>query len=269
MLLLDASKLATHGKHAVAPVAQMSLVIADELRGRRSPPAIARLPAGSRAGPHVAHTRDFPRREARKSIHRVGLVGTGLSCKVRRENGRIASLSTSDGGSGCGGGGAVGVSGAGARRAGARGAQDERAVAAAGHRRQHAGLQLETRRHGPRGAAVRVRDPRRGVRGAARVGPVPVAVGQGRVRQGVRRRLRRCVRCPRASRPSGRSACGTPPARRRRGARPRRSRPACSQQSDWGSAKWIELAGRTNAQPLPIFARGFALDKPVAAPACT
>ena len=35
------------------------------------------------------------------------------------------------------------------------------------------------------------------------------------------------------------------------------------QQSDWGSAKWIELAGRTNAQPLPIFARGFTLDKSV------
>ena len=30
------------------------------------------------------------------------------------------------------------------------------------------------------------------------------------------------------------------------------------QQSDWGSARWIELAGRTNAQPLPIFARGFS-----------
>ena len=37
----------------------------------------------------------------------------------------------------------------------------------------------------------------------------------------------------------------------------------CSKQSDWGSAKWIELAGRTTAQPLPIFARGFSLDKPV------
>ncbi len=35
------------------------------------------------------------------------------------------------------------------------------------------------------------------------------------------------------------------------------------EQSDWGSAKWVELAGRTNAQPLPIFARGFSLDKPV------
>ena len=34
-------------------------------------------------------------------------------------------------------------------------------------------------------------------------------------------------------------------------------------QSDWGSAKWIELAGRTNAQPLPIFARGFSVDKSV------
>ena len=35
------------------------------------------------------------------------------------------------------------------------------------------------------------------------------------------------------------------------------------QQSDWGSAKWIELAGRTTAQPLPVFARGFTLDKSV------
>ncbi len=34
-------------------------------------------------------------------------------------------------------------------------------------------------------------------------------------------------------------------------------------QSDWGSAKWIELAGRTAAQPLPMFARGFSVDKPV------
>ena len=31
-------------------------------------------------------------------------------------------------------------------------------------------------------------------------------------------------------------------------------------QSDWGSAKWIELAGRNNTQPLPIFARGFSVD---------
>ena len=35
------------------------------------------------------------------------------------------------------------------------------------------------------------------------------------------------------------------------------------QQADWGSAKWIELAGRTTAQPLPVFARGFTLDKSV------
>jgi hypothetical protein len=34
-------------------------------------------------------------------------------------------------------------------------------------------------------------------------------------------------------------------------------------QSDWGSARWIELAGRTNAQPLPIFGRGFSVEKPV------
>src|ERR1700754_4488900 len=34
-------------------------------------------------------------------------------------------------------------------------------------------------------------------------------------------------------------------------------------QSDWGSARWIELAGRTTSQPLPIFARGFSLGKPV------
>ena len=31
------------------------------------------------------------------------------------------------------------------------------------------------------------------------------------------------------------------------------------QQSDWGSAKWIELAGRNNTQPLPIFARAFSV----------
>ena len=35
------------------------------------------------------------------------------------------------------------------------------------------------------------------------------------------------------------------------------------QQSDWGSAKWIELAGRNNTQPLPIFARAFSVDKTV------
>jgi hypothetical protein len=35
-------------------------------------------------------------------------------------------------------------------------------------------------------------------------------------------------------------------------------------QSDWGSAKWIELAGRTASQPLPMFARGFSVDKPIA-----
>jgi alpha-L-rhamnosidase len=35
------------------------------------------------------------------------------------------------------------------------------------------------------------------------------------------------------------------------------------QQSDWGSAKWIELAGRTNTQPLPILARAFSVDKTV------
>ena len=34
-------------------------------------------------------------------------------------------------------------------------------------------------------------------------------------------------------------------------------------QSDWGSAKWIELAGRTTAQPLPIFARPFSDHKTV------
>ncbi len=34
-------------------------------------------------------------------------------------------------------------------------------------------------------------------------------------------------------------------------------------QSDWGSAKWIELAGRTAAQPLPMFGRSFSVDKPV------
>ena len=35
---------------------------------------------------------------------------------------------------------------------------------------------------------------------------------------------------------------------------------ALLQQSDWGSAKWIELAGRTNTQPVPIFARAFSVD---------
>ena len=35
------------------------------------------------------------------------------------------------------------------------------------------------------------------------------------------------------------------------------------QQSDWGSARWIELAGRNATQPLPIFARGFSVDKPI------
>ena len=40
-------------------------------------------------------------------------------------------------------------------------------------------------------------------------------------------------------------------------------------QSDWGSAKWIELAGRNNTQPLPIFARGFSSTRRSRARACT
>ncbi|MGW3352399.1 family 78 glycoside hydrolase catalytic domain [Nonomuraea rubra] len=33
------------------------------------------------------------------------------------------------------------------------------------------------------------------------------------------------------------------------------------QQSDWGQARWIEYPGRTEAQPMPIFARAFDLDR--------
>ncbi|TYB50572.1 Bacterial alpha-L-rhamnosidase [Nonomuraea sp. PA05] len=33
------------------------------------------------------------------------------------------------------------------------------------------------------------------------------------------------------------------------------------QQSDWGQARWIEYAGRTESQPMPIFARAFDLDR--------
>jgi alpha-L-rhamnosidase len=36
------------------------------------------------------------------------------------------------------------------------------------------------------------------------------------------------------------------------------------QQSDWGSARWIEYPGRTEGQPLPIFARQFDVDRDVA-----
>ena len=57
VLLLDASKLATHGKHAVAPLAQMSLVIADELRGGDAPLACA--PAGA-DGPSTHTLGIFP-----------------------------------------------------------------------------------------------------------------------------------------------------------------------------------------------------------------
>jgi alpha-L-rhamnosidase len=32
-------------------------------------------------------------------------------------------------------------------------------------------------------------------------------------------------------------------------------------QSDWGSARWIEYPGRTEAQPMPIFARQFSVDR--------
>ena len=32
------------------------------------------------------------------------------------------------------------------------------------------------------------------------------------------------------------------------------------EQADWGAARWIELAGRTNAQPLPMFARAFTVE---------
>ncbi|WP_344947025.1 family 78 glycoside hydrolase catalytic domain [Sphaerisporangium flaviroseum] len=32
-------------------------------------------------------------------------------------------------------------------------------------------------------------------------------------------------------------------------------------QSDWGSARWIEYPGRTEAQPMPIFARRFDIDR--------
>lgn len=35
------------------------------------------------------------------------------------------------------------------------------------------------------------------------------------------------------------------------------------EQTDWGAARWIELAGRTPQQPLPIFARGFTVGKEV------
>ena len=106
--------------------------------------------------------------------------------------------------------------------------------------------------------AVRLRGPRRGVRGAARVGPVPVAVGQGRLRQAVRRRLRRRSAAVAPAGRRGRCACGTPTARRPAWSAPAAFETGLLQQSDWGSAKWIELAGRTNAQPLPIFARGFS-----------
>ncbi|MFC5823272.1 family 78 glycoside hydrolase catalytic domain [Nonomuraea insulae] len=33
------------------------------------------------------------------------------------------------------------------------------------------------------------------------------------------------------------------------------------QQSDWGTARWIEYPGRTEAQPMPIFARQFGIDR--------
>ncbi|MEV0830457.1 family 78 glycoside hydrolase catalytic domain [Nonomuraea rubra] len=33
------------------------------------------------------------------------------------------------------------------------------------------------------------------------------------------------------------------------------------QQSDWGQARWIEYPGRTEAQPMPVFARAFDLDR--------
>jgi alpha-L-rhamnosidase len=33
------------------------------------------------------------------------------------------------------------------------------------------------------------------------------------------------------------------------------------ERSDWGAAKWIDYPGRAVSQPLPIFARGFTVDK--------
>src|SRR5688572_25729770 len=33
------------------------------------------------------------------------------------------------------------------------------------------------------------------------------------------------------------------------------------QQSDWGTARWIEYPGRTEAQPMPIFAKQFTVDR--------
>ena len=101
--------------------------------------------------------------------------------------------------------------------------------AAAGHRRRHAGLQLEAQRAPaapPLQSAYEIRVA--ATEAQLAVGPVPVAVGQGRVRQGVRRRLRRR---PAAVAPARRLA-GPRLGRQRRGVgveRARRSsRPGCS-----------------------------------------
>ena len=124
--------------------------------------------------------------------------------------------------------------------------------------------------HGPRRRPDGVRGPRRRV--ARRSSPAGRTCGSRARSARTRHRTSSTavLRCRCGSPPRGRYACGMAPARPRRGASPRASRSASWNQSDWGSSRWIELAGRTNAQPLPIFARGFSLDKArSAAPACT
>ena len=108
---------------------------------------------------------------------------------------------------------------------------------------------------GPRGDAVGVRDPRRGHR--RRSWPPGRTCGSRArsPRPSSRTSSTAGSRSRRASRRPGRYACGTRPARRPPWSAPATFETGLLKQSDWGSAKWIELAGRTNAQPLPIFAR--------------
>ena len=82
--------------------------------------------------------------------------------------------------------------------------------------------------------------------------------GKVALRRPVRRPLRRAAARSRASGSSGSVRVWDADRRPSDWSEPvRPGRWACSQQGDWGAARWIEYPGRTENQPMPIFARQF------------
>ena len=65
------------------------------------------------------------------------------------------------------------------------------------------------------------------------------------------------------------SVSGTPKARAPEWSEPARWEMGLLQPGDWGNARWIDYPGRTETQPLPIFARKFDVHRKVAKPGCT